>query len=342
MTQDFLQSPGQLSSGIEMLDTRGPAQANLCAHQESRLFVFEFAQMIFSVPLHYVEEVIESHKIESYPGSVSHCRGTINHRGRILPIFDVHGLGFEKDKEDVSSPYVVIINNEGIVFGLTLEKHLELIDCDITLIELSREDYQLYSLGMIPYREKAMTLLAPPLIASLAQLRFNYHRIEDYKGNNHLNETTENLEKFIVSQIGPMTIAHPVGTVLEIVEGLDVMPLFGADASLRGLTSLRGRVIACVDISEVLGMPSRVLDDRSVFLVLSTKEAEFALCVDRVLGIKNLAREKFQPTEGLLPSAVQQLFDGVAENGIENYLRLMASAIIDWDRLAPFRNLVTE
>ena len=111
MTQDFLQSPGQLSSGIEMLDTRGPTQANLCAYQESRLFVFEFAQMIFSVPLHYVEEVIESHKIESYPGSVPHCRGTINHRGRILPIFDVHGLGFEKDKEDVSSPYVVIINN---------------------------------------------------------------------------------------------------------------------------------------------------------------------------------------------------------------------------------------
>lgn len=342
MTKDLIPSLGKLSGAAEILQSKSQAHERSYLHQESRLFVFEFAQMTFSVPLHYVEEVIESDKIESYPGSVPHCRGTINHRGRILPIFDTHGLGFENDKEDVSSPYVVIINNAGLIFGLTLEKHLELVDCAITLIEQSRENPPLYTLGMIPYREKAMTLLAPPLIASLAQLRFNNQRVEDYKGNDQLNETTENLEQFIVSQIEAMTIAHPVGTVLEIVEGLDVMPLFGADASLRGLTSLRGRVLACVDISEVLGLPSRVLDDRSVFLVLSTKEAEFALCVDRVLGIKNLALEKFQPSEGLLPSAVQQLFDGVAENGIENYLRLMASAIIDWDRLAPFRNQVTE
>jgi hypothetical protein len=64
--------------------------------------------------------------------------------------------------------------------------------------------------------------------------------------------------------------------------------------------------------------------------------------VDQVLGIKNLALDNFQPTEGLLPLAIQQLFDGVAEKGAENYLRLMASAIVDWDRLAPFRNLAVE
>lgn len=342
MAQDLNQSSREPSSALETLSLTRQVEEIPSSHQESRLFVFEFAQMIFAVPLHSVEEIIESDKIESYPGSVPHCRGTINHRGRILPIFDSHGLGFEKDKDDVSSPYIVIVNNEDLVFGLTLEKHLGLIDCDTKLIEQSREDCQLYTLGMIPYREKAMSLLAPPLIAALAKSRFNNKFVEDYKGNDKFSETTENLEKFILSQIGEITIAHPVGTVLEIVEGLDVMPLFGADPSLRGLTSLRGRVLACVDISEVLGLAPRVLDDRSAFLVLSTKEAEFALCVDRVLGIKNLAVESFQPTEGLLPPIVQQLFDGVAESGVENYLRLMASAIVDWDRLAPFRNLTTE
>lgn len=259
-----------------------------------------------------------------------------------MPIFDSHGLGFERDQEEARSPYIVIINVDGLVFGLTLEKHLELIYCDTSLIKQSAQDCQLYTLGMIPYREKAMTLLAPELIAPLVRLRFNNQRIEDYKASDQLNELTESLGKFIVSQIGEMTIAHPVDTVLEIVEGLDVMPLFGADSSLRGLTSLRGRVLACIDISEVLGLAPRVLDDRSAFLVLSTKEAEFALCVDHVLGIKNLALNNFQPTEGLLPLAIQQLFDGVAEKGAENYLRLMASAIVDWDRLAPFRNLAAE
>lgn len=342
MAQDHIQSSQGLANSGEILISKDLVEEATNQKDESRLFVFEFAKMVFSLPLNHVEEVIESDKIEAYPGSVSHCRGTINHRGRVVPIFDSHGLGFEKDQELAISPYVVIINIRGLVFGLTLEKHLELIYFDVSSIDQSQENRQLYTLGMIPYREKAMSVLAPELIAPLVKLHFNNQGIDDYRENDQLNGKINNLEKFIVSRIGEMTIAHPVETVLEIVEGLDVMPLFGADTSLRGLTSLRGRVLACVDISEVLGLTPRVLDDRSAFLVLSTKEAEFALCVDQVLGIKNLTSENFQPTEGLLPSAVQELFDGVAENGAENYLRLMASAIVDWDRLAPFRNLAIE
>jgi chemotaxis signal transduction protein len=342
MSQNLIPSPRLHASAEDVLISKDQAQETSYQQDELRLFVFEFAKMTFSLLLKYVEEVIESDKIETYPGSVTHCRGTINHRGRVVPIFDSHGLGFEKDQEEARSPYIVIINVDGLVFGLTLEKHLELIYCDTRLIEQSAQDCHLYTLGMVPYREKAMTVLAPELIAPLVRLRFNNQRIEDYKASDQLNESAESLGKFIVSQIGEMTIAHPVETVLEIVEGLDVMPLFGADSSLRGLTSLRGRVLACIDISEILGLAPRVLDDRSAFLVLSTKEAEFALCVDQVLGIKNLALDNFQPTEGLLPLAIQQLFDGVAEKGAENYLRLMASAIVDWDRLAPFRNLAAE
>ncbi|MFM9162429.1 MAG: chemotaxis protein CheW, partial [Methylocystis sp.] len=186
MTQNLIPSPGHHAGAGDVLISKDQAQETSYQQDELRLFVFEFAKMTFSLLLKYVEEVIESDKIESYPGSVPHCRGTTNHRGRVVPIFDSHGLGFERDQEEAISPYIVIINVDGLVFGLTLEKHLELIYCDTSLIKQSAQDCQLYTLGMIPYREKAMTLLAPELIAPLVRLRFNNQRIEDYKASDQL------------------------------------------------------------------------------------------------------------------------------------------------------------
>lgn len=305
-------------------------------YQKTQLLVFEYASKTFAVPLHDVEEIIEPENIEEYPGSTAHCRGTINHRDRIIPIFDAHGLGFEKDQPDALSPYLIILNVEGVTFGLTQERHLELAEFEIQIEETPKSDGPIYTRGMMTYREKAMNLLSPARIASLVRKNFNNKVYEVYRGEAPKSENSANIQKFIVSQIGEMTIAHPICTVLEIIEGLDIMPIFSVNASLRGLTSLRGRVLACIDVSDVLGLEPRVLDDRSAFLVLCFKEFEFALSVDKVLGIKNLSSEHFQPTDGLLPANVHQIFDAVSEEFGTTYLRLMPANIVHWDRIAAY------
>jgi len=313
-------------------------------NNDTRLFVFEFSGKTFAVPLACVEEVIEFYNVEQYSGVVPHCTGTVNHRGRILPIFDPCGLSFKKDTQGSKRAYIVILKIDDVILGLVIERHLELLalnntqaddlDCE-TVPATDDGDEDSYS--MLGYHDRAMTFLSPKLLAPLVRKHFGNQSVVNYAGDQDNKRYEKNTEEFIISKIGETLVAHPVGSVMEIVEGLDVMPLFRTDPCLRGLTSLRGRVLSCIDISEVLGLPERALDDHSVFLVLSNKEAEFVLCIDNVVGIRSFAPEIFQITEGLLPMAVKELFDGVAEKDHHSYLRLQASAIVEWGRLAPFR-----
>ncbi len=311
---------------------------------DARLFVFEFSGKTFAVPLACVEEVIEFSNVEKYFGVVPHCKGTVNHRGRILPIFDPYGLSFKIDAQVWGGAYIVILNINDVILGLALERHLELLALNQAQIDdlnpatdppIAEGDENSYS--MLGYHDRAMTFLSPKILAPLVRKHFGNQNIVNYAGEQDNRKNEKKTEEYIISRIGETLVAHPIGSVMEIVEGLDVMPLFRTDPCLRGLTSLRGRVLSCIDISEVLSLSERGLDDHSVFLVLSDKEAEFVLCIDNVVGIRSFSPDIFQITEGLLPLAVKEIFDGVAESDHHTYLRLQASAIVEWERLAPFR-----
>lgn len=312
------------------------------------LFLFEYAGKTFAIPLQSVEEVIEPTQIESYPGALPHCRGTISHRGRILPVFDPMGLGFGSEAREHAPACLVIMRAGAARFAFALDRHLELIETPSS--EISEEsapppeaiETSNYLTGLLAHRDRTMALLSLQSIASMVQANIGAQTIINPDEIQASQAEEARQEDFVLSRIGETSIAHPVATVLEIVEGLDVMPLFGVAPCLRGLTNLRGRVLACVDISDVLGLSPRLLDDRSMFLVLSTGNAEFALCVDHVAGIRSLPRDAFQPTEGLLPGSAQGLFEGVVERKEGACLKLSASAIATWDRLAPLRAQANE
>ena len=316
---------------------------------DNRLFVFEFSGKTFSVPLACVEEVIEFKNVESYSGQLPHCTGTINHRGRILPIFDPCGLSFKKDGKEAKGAYITVLNMNNVILGIILDRHIglleinneELVDLDPAIVAMTDDDLEI-PYGMLGYRDRAMTFLSPTILAPLVKKHFGNQTVVNYVYEQDYNDNKKNTEQYIISKIGDTLLAHPVISVMEIVEALDVMQLFRTDPCLRGLTSLRGRVLSCIDISEVLGLVERTLDDHSVFLVLSNTESEFVLCIDNVVGIRSFSPDIFQNTEGLLPMAVKELFDGVAEYDRNTYLRLQASAIVEWERMAPFRKAASD
>lgn len=312
------------------------------AGEIQRLFVFTFAGQTFCVPLGAVVEIVETKDVDPYPGSLPHCRGTTNHRGRILPVFDPHGLSFGVEAGDSTASCVVIITCEGASFGLILERYLQLLELPASSIREpgrapSSDAPQQATLGMLPYKGAAMTVISPEFIAGIVNRAFGTQAGPEPAARTEDPGAGEQWDVFILSRIGGASVAHPVNGVLEIVEGLDVTPLFSVDPCLRGLTNLRGRVLACIDVSDVIALPPRMLDDRSIFLVLSANGAEFALCVDEVMGIRTLPVGAFTPSAGLLQSPARTLFDSVAEQDGDTFLKLAAGAIVQWDRLASLR-----
>ena len=308
------------------------------------LFVFEYAGKAFAVPLDQVERVIEIGQFESYPGEVPFCKGTIDFQGRVLPLFDAHGLSFGSNAEGARVSYAVILNIGGVRFGLVLERYREFLDAGAWTTEVQPESDaaagdldRKFLVGLLSYKNATVALLSLQSIAAVVRDAFGVQAVLALAVQEQ--EATTKVEglKFMVSKLGDVTVAHPVEATIEIVEGLEVTPVFGVDPCLRGLTSLRGQVLACLDVSQVLGMAPRVLDERSAYIVLSAENAEFALCVDSVEGLSEFASDAFQSAEGVLPPEIAALFPSLTEHGGVTHLCLSAESIANWQSLAPYR-----
>lgn len=328
----------------QVAETSAPAEDSSVPVNGKSLFVFEYATKVFAVPLEHVERVIEIGSFEPYPGDAPYCIGTIEFHGRVLPLFDPHGLSYGINADGARVSYAVILKIDGVRFGLGLERYREFLESESWTEELQSECDNLgidhdrkYLVGLLSYRNTTVALLSLQTIAAQALETFGVQAVLGLEPQESDGAVEVEGRKFMVSKLGDVTVAHPVEATIEIVEGLEVTPVFGVDPCLRGLTSLRGQVLACLDVSQALGMAPRVLDERSAYIVLYAENAEFALCVDSVQGLCVFASDAFQSAEGVLPPEIATLFPSLMEHGGVTHLCLSAESIANWQTLAPYR-----
>lgn len=328
----------------QVVDASAPAMDSVVPVNGKSLFAFEYATKVFAVPLEHVERVIEIGSFEPYPGDAPHCKGTIDFHGRVLPLFDPYGLSYGINADEARVSYAVILTIGGVRFGVALERYREFLEYESWTEELQSECDNLgldqdrkYLVGLLSYRNTTVALLSLQTIATQVLELFGVQAVLTLESQENESATESETRKFMVSKLGDVTVAHPVEATIEIVEGLEVTPVFGVDPCLRGLTSLRGQVLACLDVSQALGMAPRVLDERSAYIVLSAENAEFALCVDSVEGLSMFAADAFQSAEGVLPPEIAALFPSLMEHDGVTHLCLSAETIASWPTLAPYR-----
>ena len=121
----------------------------------------------------------------------------------------------------------------------------------------------------------------------------------------------------MVAKIKSSTIAIEITKVLEVIEGSDVTPLYKVADFIRGLISLRGQVLSCIDLSKYLGHELTVIDERNKFIVISVSGVDFALCIDRVLGIQSIQQSSFQDSTKVFQNDIPNYFPNFREKGGE-------------------------
>jgi chemotaxis signal transduction protein len=98
-------------------------------------------------------------------------------------------------------------------------------------------------------------------------------------------------ERYLVFTTGPLRLAVPVGRLRELAQSPAVTPLPLVPPWIRGLTQLRGDVLALIDLLPFLGSPE--LPDRPAnrMLVLGLPDGEpmAGLLVERVHGAAVIA-----------------------------------------------------
>ena len=298
----------------------------------TEVFVYECAGVLFGIPVAYVTEITNDYgTISPLKGFLRSCVGTTEYRGRLLPIFQSNEsyLKTSEVKKDGNidlekTPSAIItINYNGIMFALTMETHVGIVSVNPTTNqknEVSVEDENASDLlkDIVWYGEQNLFIFSPEKISTLvfSELRNQVAIANDTEIDDQTieEETDADLRhNYMVAKIKNSTIAIEITKVLEVIEGSDVTPLYKVADFIRGLISLRGQVLSCIDLSRYLGHELTVIDERNKFIVINVSGVDFALCIDRVLGIQSIQQSSFQDSTKVFQNEIPNYFPNFRE-----------------------------
>ena len=299
------------------------------------VFVYKCGGVLFGMPVAYVTEITNDYgTISPLKGFLRSCIGTTEYRGKLLPIFQSHesylkvGEIKKAENNDLNKmpSAIITINYNGIMFALTMETHVGIVSISSKgnyKIAEAFEDENTSDLlkDIVWYEEQNLFIFSPEKISTLVfselknQIAVGTEEDTDRKSSEE--ELADLSHDYMVAKIKNSTIAIEITKVLEVIEGSDVTPLYKVADFIRGLISLRGQVLSCIDLSKYLGHELTVIDERNKFIVISVSGVDFALCIDRVLGIQSIQQSSFQESTKVFQNDIPNYFPNFREKGGE-------------------------
>tara|TARA_B100002051_G_scaffold188742_1_gene178792 strand:+ start:460 stop:1704 length:1245 start_codon:yes stop_codon:yes gene_type:complete len=299
------------------------------------VFVYECGGILFGIPVAFVTEITNDYgAISPLKGFLRSCIGTTEYRGKLLPIFQSQEsyLKIDEVKKDGNNNLdkmpsaIITVNYNGIMFALTMETHVGIVSINSQsnnkIAEPSESENTSDLLkDIVWYEEQNLFIFSPEKISMLVfselKNQIAVGTEEDIDSKSSEEEITDLRHDYMVAKIKNSTIAIEITKVLEVIEGSDVTPLYKVADFIRGLISLRGQVLSCIDLSKYLGHELTVIDERNKFIVISVSGVDFALCIDRVLGIQSIQQSSFQDSTKVFQNDIPNYFPNFREKGGE-------------------------
>ena len=297
----------------------------------SEVFVYECGGILFGIPVAYVTEITNDYgTISPLKGFLRSCIGTTEYRGKLLPIFQSQEsyLKIDEIKKDKNNNLdkipsaIITINYKGIMFALTMETHVGIVSIKSKRNYKNAEAFEDENRSdllkdIVWYGEQNLFIFSPEKISLLVfselKNQIAVETEEDIDNKSSEEEVIDLGQDYMVAKIKNSTIAIEITKVLEVIEGSDVTPLYKVADFIRGLISLRGQVLSCIDLSKYLGHELTVIDERNKFIVISVSGVDFALCIDRVLGIQSIRQSSFQDSTKVFQNDIPDYFPNFRE-----------------------------
>lgn len=110
-----------------------------------------------------------------------------------------------------------------------------------------------------------------------------------------VEEKKEEPETWVTFELAGELYALPVSRVEEVLRVAGVTRVPHAPAPIRGITNLRGRVLAVVDLRMRLGLKAAELTPQSRIVVVTSRERSIGLLVDSARQVVKLLPSGMQP-----------------------------------------------
>jgi purine-binding chemotaxis protein CheW len=98
--------------------------------QKDKYLIFSIGDESYGIPIQYVIEIIGIEEITQIPELPIYVKGIINLRGKIIPVMDVR-LRFKKEEKEYDDrTCIIVIEIDGISFGLIVDNVKEVASID--------------------------------------------------------------------------------------------------------------------------------------------------------------------------------------------------------------------
>lgn len=310
-------------------------------------FIFKKENNNFALPITSVLEIVEVDQIQDLGLELYGCIGGIVNREKIVPVFDSLELGLKKDNKSASIKNIIIAIFGDVTFGLTMDDFVGVdkisAGSDPTKAGEKREEENIVS-AVVGYQKSTLIIFSPGTISKIVSAKIDDQSLKSESSERSLNSTGPEFPKqtskqFICFSIENTNLAIPIEHVREVIEDYEVTPVFNVPMLLRGLINLRGNVIACLDISNEIGLRQRSLSAKTKYLIIRYSNSTIALCADAVDGIKYFYVNKIQESDSVLDEKQQKFAAGIYEDLEKTLLILSIAEIIETEQLLEYTEL---
>ncbi len=107
----------------------------------------------------------------------------------------------------------------------------------------------------------------------------------------------------------------------EVVPIPGITPVPNTDDFVIGLFNLRGEIYTLVDVSTILGMESKTVNENDMVVLIDGKDLTLGILVDRIHGVRYLDDAQIKPAHGIVSKKMEQFVSGIiSERSSEIYL----------------------
>lgn len=142
---------------------------------------------------------------------------------------------------------------------------------------------------------------------------------------------TENL-RLVCFELRGQELALPIGDVRETLPIQPVTRVFLTPPALAGVFSLRGEIVAVIDLGVLLGLPRTEVGDESKIVVVEHEAGTAGIIVDRLRDLRTIDGALDDPPANIAPE-VASLLQGVAATSSGTVRVLDARAVLTCETL---------
>ncbi len=189
-------------------------------------------------------------------------------------------------------------------------------------------------LDKLSQRRKAFsekTQMTPEKVREILQARAREIRATGFQ------EDEGELLEILEFTLGQEHYAFPLKWVGEVCRVAEITEIPGTPAFVKGIVNLRSRIYSVLDLATLLTLPANpdgVLDLADyLLLILISKEMEFAVRIDCLVGVRSLPVKRLQSHLPTLEGVQAEYFKGVTSDHL---------VLLDAEKLLTDKKIVIE